>query len=55
MGLGIMEGMVYRVLGQLVVGSKGILDRRSDQSATEVARGSRESNNNNNIFDGVRD
>jgi hypothetical protein len=31
---------MYRVLGQPVVGSKGILDRRSDQSATEVARGS---------------
>jgi hypothetical protein len=32
--LGIREGMLYRVLGQPVVGSKGILDRRSDQSAT---------------------
>jgi hypothetical protein len=38
--LGIREGMMYRVLGQPVVGSKGILDRRSDQSATEVAGGS---------------
>jgi hypothetical protein len=26
--LGIGEGMLYRVLGHLVVGSKGILDRR---------------------------
>jgi hypothetical protein len=31
---------MYRVLGQPVVGSKGILDRRSDQSAAKVARGS---------------
>jgi hypothetical protein len=38
--LGIREGMMYRVLGQPVVGSKGILDRRSDQSAVEVAGGS---------------
>jgi hypothetical protein len=38
--LGIREGMMYRVLGQPVVGSKGILDRRSDQSAAEVAGGS---------------
>jgi hypothetical protein len=29
MRLGIREGMMYRVLGQLVVGSKGILDQRS--------------------------
>jgi hypothetical protein len=28
------------VLGQPVVGSKGILDRRSDHSAAEVTRGS---------------
>jgi hypothetical protein len=27
--LGIREGMMYRVLGQPVVGSKGMLDRRS--------------------------
>jgi hypothetical protein len=35
--LGIREGMLYRVLGQPIVGSKGILDRRSDRSAVEVA------------------
>jgi hypothetical protein len=40
MRLGIREGMMYRVLGQPVVGSKGILDRRLDQSATEVVGGS---------------
>jgi hypothetical protein len=34
----IKEGMLYRVLGQPVLGSKGILDRRSNQSAAEVAR-----------------
>jgi hypothetical protein len=38
--LGIREGMMYRVLGQPMCGSKGILDRRSDQSATKVAGGS---------------
>jgi hypothetical protein len=38
--LGIREGMMYKVLGQPVVGSKGILDRRSDHSAAEVAGGS---------------
>jgi hypothetical protein len=38
MRLGISEGMLYRLLGQPVCGSKGILDRRSDQSAAEVAR-----------------
>jgi hypothetical protein len=38
--LGIREGMLYRVLGKPVVGSKGILDRRSDQSATKVVEGS---------------
>jgi hypothetical protein len=38
--LGIREGMMYRVLGQPVVGSKGILDRRSDQCAAEVVGGS---------------
>jgi hypothetical protein len=38
--LSIREGMMYRVLGQPVVGSKGILDRMSNQSATEVAGGS---------------
>jgi hypothetical protein len=56
--LGIREGMLYRVSGQLVVGSKGILDCRSDHSATEVAGGFssfRGSNYNNNIFYGVRD
>jgi hypothetical protein len=37
---GIKEGMLYRVLGQPVVGSKGILDHRSDQSAAEIAGGS---------------
>jgi hypothetical protein len=38
--LGIREGMMHRVLGQPIVGSKGILDCRSDQSATKVAGGS---------------
>jgi hypothetical protein len=38
--LGIREGMMYRVLGQPVVGSKGILDHRSDQSAAKIAGGS---------------
>jgi hypothetical protein len=38
--LGIGEGMMYRVLRQLVVGSKGILDRGSDQSVAEVVGGS---------------
>jgi hypothetical protein len=38
--LDIREGMMYKVLGQLIVGSKGILDRRLDQSAMEVAGGS---------------
>jgi hypothetical protein len=38
--LGIREGMLYRFLGQPVCGSKGIFDRRLDQSATEVAGGS---------------
>jgi hypothetical protein len=38
--LGIKEGMIYRVLGHPVVGFKGILDHRSDQSATEVEGGS---------------
>jgi hypothetical protein len=38
--LGIKEGMLYRVLRQPVVGSKGILDHRSNQSAAKVARGS---------------
>jgi hypothetical protein len=34
--LGIREGMMYRVLGQPIVGSKGILDCRSDQTVVEV-------------------
>jgi hypothetical protein len=38
--LSIMEGMMYKVLGQPVVGSREILDRRSNQSAGEVAGGS---------------
>jgi hypothetical protein len=38
--LGIREGILYRLLRQPVCGSKGILDRRSDQSAVEVAGGS---------------
>jgi trimethylamine:corrinoid methyltransferase-like protein len=38
--LGIREGMIYRLMRQLVVGSKVILDCRSDQSAMEVAGGS---------------
>jgi hypothetical protein len=56
--LGIREGMMYRVLGQPVVGSKGILDRRSDQSASGGSRRVfqfRGSSYNNNRFDGVRD
>jgi hypothetical protein len=35
--LGIIEVMMHRVLGQPIVGSKGILDRRSDQSAATAA------------------
>jgi hypothetical protein len=38
--LGIKNGMMYRVLRQPVVGSKGILDHTSDHSATKVAGGS---------------
>jgi hypothetical protein len=40
MRLGIREGMMYRVLGQPIVGSKGILDNRSYHSVVEVAGGS---------------
>jgi hypothetical protein len=36
--LGIREGMMYRVLGQLVVGSKGILDQRSLSVAESCGR-----------------
>jgi hypothetical protein len=36
--LGIREGMMYRVLGQPVVGSKGILDQRSVSVAESYGR-----------------
>jgi hypothetical protein len=36
--LGIREGMMYRVLGQPVVGSKGILDQRSVSVAESCGR-----------------
>jgi hypothetical protein len=38
--LGIREGMIYRLLGQPMCGSKGILDCSSDQSAAEEVGGS---------------